>query len=60
MVIRYDLPKKSVVALRIYDVGGRQLRNLVEGEQVAGRYRLPWDGQDQAGGRLPQASTSII
>ena len=47
----YDLPQRSRVTLRVYDVSGRVVRSLVSSaEQDAGRYSLEWDGRDDAGG----------
>ena len=52
-VIRYQLPRRreaEPVTLRIYDVLGRQVATLVDGEiQASGFYRVAWDGRDQQG-----------
>ena len=50
MVIPLDLatdPKQ--VALVIYDVLGRRVRQVWQGPLQAGRHRFTWDGRDDAG-----------
>ncbi len=47
--IRYDLPQASRVRLTIYDVMGRQVRTLLQGEQAAGYRSVVWGGTDDRG-----------
>jgi len=48
--IRYVLPEPSAVCLRIYDVSGRLVRELVRDvAAVAGRHETTWNGQDDSG-----------
>jgi len=48
--IRYGLPEKSPVSLRIYDLRGRQVKQLISGETVeAGYHAQNWDGTNQFG-----------
>ena len=51
-VISYQLPAKTVVSLRIYDVGGRLAKTLVDGEREPGYYQVAWDMRDNAGKQL--------
>lgn len=44
--IVYDLPKKSHVILAIYDVLGRNVRTLVEGDKAPGNYRVSFDASN--------------
>ena len=41
-VIRYQLPVKAKVRLRIYDISGRMVKVLVNGDQTAGEYKVEW------------------
>jgi hypothetical protein len=50
--IRFDLPRPSALSLRVYDVGGRLVRKLVDGSMPAGRHRVGWDGRDDSGSRV--------
>jgi hypothetical protein len=51
--IAYDLPAGTNVSLKIYDVNGRQVRELTNGAQHAGRYSLRWDRRDKVGRTCP-------
>ncbi len=50
--IRFGLHAAGRVDLRIYDVGGRQVRTLVQGSLTAGVHAREWDGRDAAGSAL--------
>lgn len=55
--IAFDLPASGEVRLAVYDVAGRLVRRLVDGEvRSAGRHEEIWDGRD-AGGRTVAAGT---
>lgn len=47
--IPFALPSPGRVSLRIYDVAGRLVRTLVDGDRPAGASRATWDGKDAAG-----------
>ncbi len=47
--IGYELPRASRVVMRIVDVRGRLVRNLVDGWRSAGAHRAFWDGRDNTG-----------
>jgi len=41
--ISYQLPERTFVRLSVYDVMGRQVASLVDGEKPAGEYSVQWD-----------------
>ncbi len=47
--VGFVLPADARASLRIYDVGGRLVRVLVEGPTPAGVHRVDWDGADDRG-----------
>ncbi|MFH1845858.1 MAG: right-handed parallel beta-helix repeat-containing protein [bacterium] len=48
--IRYDLPRPCRVTLSIFDLSGRQVKVLKQGEQEgAGAWSVVWRGRDTAG-----------
>lgn len=47
--ISYEVPQTLQVRLVIYDLKGRQVRTLVEQQQMAGRYAISWDGHNDQG-----------
>ena len=49
--IRYSIPSRADVRLKIYDVSGRLVRVLVSGARDPGSYVVPWDGRDETGRR---------
>ncbi|MCH7681656.1 T9SS type A sorting domain-containing protein [candidate division KSB1 bacterium] len=47
--ISYRLPIAENVSLMIYDLAGRQVRELVNENKEAGSYTVQWDGRNQTG-----------
>jgi len=47
--IRYQLPKKSEVSLKVYNILGQEIRTLVDQVQRVGVYTVNWDGKDTKG-----------
>ncbi len=47
--ISFDLPESSYASLTIYDITGREIRSLVEGEFGPGHYDVSWLGIDDLG-----------
>lgn len=48
----YSVAKAGRVQLGIYDVRGRLVRKLVDGEKPAGAETVVWDGTSDSGTRL--------
>jgi hypothetical protein len=49
--IAYSLAGRSLVSIRVYDVAGRVVRTLVDGEAEAGPHVIVWDGTTGSGQR---------
>ena len=47
--INYDLPNRSIVNLVIYDIMGREIKQLLNLTQEAGYHSIIWDGQTSLG-----------
>ncbi|MCI0450845.1 MAG: right-handed parallel beta-helix repeat-containing protein [Candidatus Latescibacteria bacterium] len=47
--LAFSLKQAENVALTIYDVGGRRVRELVNERRERGAYKVVWDGQNDAG-----------
>jgi hypothetical protein len=57
--IRYDLPAAGPVRIAIFDVAGRLLRTLLDGQvRPAGSHAAFWDGRDAAG-RVASAGSYV-
>jgi hypothetical protein len=47
--VRYSVPSPCRVDLSVYDLTGREVRQLVAEEQPAGQHRVVWNGRDRNG-----------
>ena len=47
--IRYTLPEDGFVSIRIYNINGRLVAELVDAAMTAGRHAVRWDGRTAAG-----------
>ncbi len=50
--IGFALPRAGEVSLAVFDLRGRLVSKLVDGELAAGRHEVVWRGQDARGRRL--------
>ena len=49
-LIHYELPERTNVILKVYDVFGREVSTLFEGEQNAGKYEVEFNGTNLPSG----------
>ena len=47
--MKYDLPEQSRVNITVYDIMGRHIKTLVNGNQDPGRKSIIWDATDEIG-----------
>ena len=47
--LRYNLPEDGLVNITIYDIMGRQVRNLISNQQSAGYKSVQWNATNNAG-----------
>lgn len=47
--IEFELPASGSIALRVFDLRGRLIRVLAEGDYAAGVHRVSWNGLDAMG-----------
>jgi hypothetical protein len=57
--INFAIPVKELVAIRIYDVLGREVRTLLNEEKEAGYYSVQWNGDNQFGQKV-SSGTYIV
>jgi len=48
--IRYQIPEFSFITLKVYDVLGNEIANLINGEKPAGEYQVEFDGEGLSSG----------
>jgi predicted outer membrane repeat protein len=53
VMIRYALPKATMVTIEVFDAGGGLVRRFDEGRRPAGAFSVSWDGRDDNGRDLP-------
>lgn len=53
--IEYSISRPAEVSLVIYNLGGQEIRTLVNLRQPAGAYRVQWDGTDNQMRPVPNA-----
>lgn len=46
--IEYELPSKDCISIKIYDIAGKIVRVLLNEEKESGRYKIIWDGLNDA------------
>ncbi len=54
--IDYRVPTNGDVTVEVIDVTGRQVRELVARDQLAGSYSIAWDGQNASGNPMPSGT----
>jgi photosystem II stability/assembly factor-like uncharacterized protein len=48
--IDFDIPKRTIVKINIYDIAGRYVTTLIDNEYQAGSYRVFWDASSVSSG----------
>ncbi len=51
--LSFTLPQSATGSIRILDVSGRLVRQVLAGELAAGAHQVTWDGRDAAGAPVP-------
>jgi photosystem II stability/assembly factor-like uncharacterized protein len=52
--VSYELPRSTRIDLRVFDVSGRLVRVLKDGDMVeSGLHQVPWDGRNNLGQAVP-------
>lgn len=51
--VKFTLPSAGPVAITVFDLQGRKVRDLVDGTRPAGSQSVDWDGRDAAGRLAP-------
>jgi hypothetical protein len=47
--IHYNIPNRSLVRLRVYDMAGALIRTLVDEQRASGSHQVLWDGLNETG-----------
>ncbi len=57
--VEITLPKRGRIELEVFDVLGRRVRKLVEGDFDAGLHEIQWDGSS-SGGEIVASGTYVV
>ncbi len=57
--LNYNLAQDSFVNIAVFDIMGRQIKTLVNQQQVANQYNIQWDGLTDAGITAPSGTYLI-
>jgi hypothetical protein len=49
-IIKYDMPESGFVSLKVYDILGREVQTLVNGNKIKGTYEVSFNGSNLASG----------
>jgi hypothetical protein len=52
-LIKYEIPQAGPVSMKIYNLTGQEILELVNVVQSPGRYQINWDGRDSQGKIVP-------
>lgn len=51
--IAFEMPAPANMSLRIYNLQGQQVKNLLEGKIDGGRHQMVWNGTNDFGAKVP-------
>jgi hypothetical protein len=60
MQINYELPVTKTVSIAIYDLHGRRIRTIMEGQADTGAHVVYWDGKDEYGSNTPDGIYFLV
>jgi len=58
--LKYETTRPGRVRVRVYDIRGRSVRTLVDGERDAGIWEVVWDGEDDSGRRVASGVYHVL
>ncbi len=51
-MIRFYIPSEGKVSLKIFNIAGREIQTLINGEFSAGNHQVEWDSRNEAGEKV--------
>ncbi len=55
-----SLPRREYISLKVYNVSGRLVKVLYQGNRDAGNYQILWDLRDRSGTRVPSGVYLLV
>jgi flagellar hook assembly protein FlgD len=53
VIVSYQVPKEGKTFVRIFDLNGKLIKQLVSENLVSGEYLIDWDGKSENGSAIP-------
>ena len=54
--IKVKLPENTIIAVKIYNIVGQEIKTLVNQEMNAGTYTFQWNGENNSGSKVPSGT----
>lgn len=51
--IRFSLPQEAKVNIKVYNIVGKEITQLLNETRFSGEYEVTWDGRDSKGNKMP-------
>jgi len=51
--IKFSLPQEVKVNIKIYNIVGKEITQLINETRISGEYEVTWDGRDSNGNQMP-------
>jgi hypothetical protein len=51
--IRFTLPKTSEVKIKVYNLLGKEIQEIINETRLSGEYKITWNGTDNSGNKVP-------
>lgn len=58
--IVFEIPERSVVTLEVYDILGRKIKTLFDGDAATGRLEVKWNGDNEFGNTVATGNYIIL
>jgi len=58
--IVFQLPERNMVTLEVYDILGRKIKTLFNGEADAGKVEIKWNGDNEFGNRVATGNYIVL
>jgi hypothetical protein len=52
-IFEFGLSRRAMIEVKVFDVLGKEVKNLLYAEHAPGQYKVLWNGRDQSGETVP-------
>ncbi len=51
--VKFALPNTSEVKIKVYDILGKEIQEIMNETNISGEYEITWNGTDKSGNKVP-------